>query len=157
MVIVPSSSFQLITEMEDARQAMEKFFQHLEPGGFLIMPFMSLWQEGDPLDTGWVQDGEREHPEEGTVIRRWSRARYDLEAQLEHTETRFEKSIAGEITCSEYHSRSPATRWYTQHQACEIYLQAGFTSLKMFSEFSRQPAQDDDRIFCVVGSKPDFS
>jgi len=157
IIIVPSSSFQLVTEVEDARNTMGKFFQHLEPGGLLIMPFMSIWQEGTPLENDWVQDGEAADPEEGVVIRRWSRSRYDLDQQLEHTETRFEEVIAGEIICSEYHSRSPATRWYTQHQAREIYGQAGFTGLRMFSEFSRQPARDDDRIFCVVGSKPGSS
>lgn len=154
IIIVPSSSFQLVTEIEDARRAMRRFFQHLEPGGLLIMPFMLIWQEGIPLENDWVQDGEAADPEEGVVIRRWSRSRYDLDQQMEHTETRFEKVIAGEIIYSEYHSRSPATRWYTQQQVRDIYRQAGFTDLRMYSEFSRQPARDDDRIFCVVGYKP---
>jgi len=43
VIIVPSSSFQLVIEMGDARQTMENFFRHLEPGGLLIMPFMFLW------------------------------------------------------------------------------------------------------------------
>jgi ubiquinone/menaquinone biosynthesis C-methylase UbiE len=157
IIIVPSSSFQLVTEIEDARKAMSRFFQHLEPGGLLIMPFMLIWQEGAPLAHDWALDGEETYPEEGAVIRRWSRARYDPDQQLEHTETRFEKVIAGEIILSEYHSRSPATRWYSQDQARDLYEQAGFTNLRMFSEFSRQPARDDDRIFCVAGAKPDSS
>jgi len=92
-------------------------------------------------------------PDDGAVIRCWSRARYDLKNQLEHTETRFEASLVGEIIASEYHAQSPATRWYTQSQACDLYHQAGFTDLLLFSEFSHQPASDEDKIFSVVGIK----
>ena len=156
IIIVPSSSFQLVTEVEDARKTMGNFFRHLDPGGILIMPFMLLWWEGTPLDTGWVQDGEKEGPEEGVVNRRWSRAWYELENQLEHTETRFERIEGGVITRTEYHSRSPATRWYTQQQAGELYLAAGFADLQFFSEFSPEPARFDDQIFSVVGGKPEI-
>jgi hypothetical protein len=135
---------------------MDIFYRHLEPGGILIMPFMFLRREGTPLETEWVQDGEKVRPEDGVVFQRWSRAKYDLEKQLEHTETRFETIVEGEIFSSEYHTRSPATRWYTQDQAGDLYMQAGFIDLKMYSEFSRDPAQIEDRIFCVVGLKPDM-
>lgn len=154
VIMVPSSSFQLVTDPGEARQAMHNFFKHLEPGGFLLMPFMFLREEGSPLDTGWEQDGEKELPQEGLVIRRWSRARYDLENQLEHTETRYETLSVGEIISSEYHSRSPATRWYTQDQARQLYLEAGFTNLQLFSEFTYAPAKPEDRVFCVAGLKP---
>ena len=118
------------------------------------MPFMLIWQEGTPTQTEWVLDGEMERPGDGALIRRWSRARYDLGKQLEHTETRYEVSLEEEIISSEYHSRSPATRWYTQSQARDLYHQSGFTDLMLYSEFSREPAQEDDTIFSVVGCKP---
>lgn len=154
VIIVPSSSFQLITEDEDASRVMGNFFRHLETGGILIMPFMTIWQDGDPLDTGWVMDGEREFPEGGTVIRRWSRAICDPQKKLEHTETRFEKIVGDEIIYTEFHSRSPATKWYAFEEAQELYLSAGFTSLQVFSEFSFKPYQEDDHIFSIVGVKP---
>lgn len=154
VIQVPSSSFQLLTEMKLARRAMSRFYEHLESGGILIMPFMFLWQEGSPTQTEWVPDGEVERPGDGALIRRWSRARYDLQEQLEHTETRYEISLDGEVIQSEYHSRSPATCWYTQSQARDLYHQAGFAGLRLYSEFSREPAREDDRIFSVVGYKP---
>lgn len=154
VILVPSSSFQLLTEKKLARRAMSRFYKHLESGGALIMPFMFIWQEGAPLQTKWVPDGEVERPEDGALIRRWSRATYDISKQLEHTETRYEVSLDGEVISSEYHSRSPATCWYTQNQARELYHQAGFMDLEVYSEFSREPAQDDDTIFSMVGHKP---
>lgn len=153
VILVPSSSFQLLTEANLASRAMSRFYDHLETGGILIMPFMLIWQKGMPLETDWVQDGEKLRPDDGAIIRRWSRARYDLDSQLEHTETRYEVSLDGEIISSEYHSRSPATRWYSQNQARDLYQQTGFTDLMVYSEFSREPAKEADALFSVVGIK----
>ena len=154
IIIVPSSSFQLVTDLGDATKSMANFYRHLDPGGILIMPFMQLWREGDALETDWEQDGEKVRLEDGALIRRWSRARYDPKEQMEHTETRFEEVIDGDIVNSEHHIRSPATRWYTQQQALALYRQAGFSDLKIYSEFSQEPASEDDVIFSVVGLKP---
>jgi len=154
IILVPSNSFQLVMEIDSAKRAMKHIYNHLESGGVLIMPFMIILQEGNPLEKDWVLDAEKERPDDGAVIRRWSRARFDLKNQLEHTETRFEASLDGEIVASEYHVRSPATRWYTQSQACDLYHHAGFTNLQMFSEFSHQPASEEDTIFSVVGIRP---
>lgn len=50
-ILVPSSSFQLVTEPEDAAEAMRRFHAHLEPGGTLVMSFGFVWQPEWPLQT----------------------------------------------------------------------------------------------------------
>lgn len=154
IILVPSSSFQLVTDPILARHAMQRFYQHLEPGGILIMPFMIIWKNGDPLQTDWSQTAEKTRLEDGALVRRWSRARYDPLNQLEHTEDRYEISINGELIASEHHSRSPATRWYSQGEALDLYLDIGLTQLQVFSEFSREPASQEDKIFTIVGTRP---
>lgn len=154
IVMVPSSSFQLVTDPVLAKKAMERFHQSLEPGGILIMPFMIIWQPSDPLQTDWSQTAEKMRPEDGALVRRWSRARYDPSEQLEHTEDRYEIWQNGELIASEHHSRSPATRWYSQPQAIELYRDVGFTHLQVFKEFSQQPASPEDLIFSIVGRVP---
>lgn len=153
VIMVPSSSFQLVTNPRAARRTMACFYDHLLAGGFLVMPFILIWQDGDPLQTDWVQDGEIERPADGVWIHRWSRARYDLKNQLEHTETRYEVFRDGQLITSEYHVRSPATRWYSQAQALDLYRAAGFVELQVFSEFSRKPAKADDQTYSVIGMK----
>ena len=152
VILVPSSSFQLVTDAGDATRAMVRFYERLLPGGILIMPFMLIYQGGSPLETAWRMDAEVARPEDGAVIRRWARASYDLEKQLEHTETRFEVSLDGKVIASEYHARSPATRWYSQNQARDLYLQVGISNLQVFREFSREPAAPEDTIFSIVGT-----
>lgn len=154
-IMVPSSSFQLLTDPADAREAMRRFFNHLLPGGVLVMPLMTLYT-GDSEATEVVEEWSREvvRPEDGATIRRWSRSRIDRVNNLEHTEDRYSIILKGEISASESHSRSPATRGYTQAQAIQLYTAAGFTDLRLTSDFTQEPAKPDDAIFCIWGIRP---
>jgi hypothetical protein len=148
---VPSASFQLLTDLEAARRAMARFFAHLEPGGALAMPFLRVHKPGDPLHTPWQVTGEKVRPQDGALVRRWSRADYDLEQQLESTEDRYEVVRDGELVAFEHHRRSPATRWYTQPDAVRLFRQAGFADVQVYKEFTWQPVGEDEAIFTVVG------
>lgn len=152
-ILVPSSSFQLVTDPSLALQAMARFHQHLIPGGALVMPFMVLRQAGEPDLQDWQLAKEKTRPEDGAVVRRWSTSRYDPVTQLEHTEDRYEVTFAGRVIQEERHRRSPATREYSQDQALDLYHQAGFDPIRVYSGFSRDPAQNGDTLFTVVGVK----
>ncbi len=161
-IIVPSSSFQLITNPHDAAEAMRRFLRHLEPRGTLVMPFMIFW-DGPATESivavDWEVVAEQVRPEDGLLIRRWARATYDLAQQLEHTEDRYEVIREGEIIESEYHSRSPAVRWYTPAQAIKLYEDAGFTTIRILKEFTHEPASPSDPVaknvvFSVLGERP---
>lgn len=154
-IIVPSSSFQLVTDPADAQEVMRRFFSHLLPGGVLVMPLMALYS-GDSQEAEVVEEWSREtvRPEDGATIRRWSRSRIDRINDLEHTEDRYEIILNGEIVASESRSRSPATRGYTQAQAIQLYTEAGFIDLRLTSDFTLEPAKAEDAIFCIWGTRP---
>jgi SAM-dependent methyltransferase len=153
-IIVPSSSFQLVLDLRQAQQVILNLFDHLLPGGTLVMPFMLLWKRGDPQDGSWRLTGEKTRPIDGATIRRWSKRRYDPETQLEHTEDRYEISMDGVTISTEYHVRSPATREYTQQQAQDLYIKSGFVDICIYKGFTRQPASVDDEIFSLTGKQP---
>jgi hypothetical protein len=73
---------------------------------------------------------------------------------LEHTEDRFEVLRDGVVIQSEDHARSPATRWYSQQQAIDLYRAAGFTDVHALHAFTREPAAADDNLFTVLGTRP---
>jgi ubiquinone/menaquinone biosynthesis C-methylase UbiE len=165
-IIVPSSSFQLLVDPADAAEAMRRFYDHLEPGGTLAMPFMILWSESDDQEVfdregdllsykEWKVLGEATRPEDGVRVRRWGHARFDIANQLEHTEDRYELLRGGEVIATEHHSRSPATRWYTQQQAVDLYRQAGFTGIHVVKIFDLDftPASESDTYFSVLGTR----
>jgi ubiquinone/menaquinone biosynthesis C-methylase UbiE len=156
-IIVPSSSFQLIVDRTAAAEAMRRFFQHLAPGGRLVMPFMLIWEpptdQASATTPEWMMRAEAIRPEDGAVVRRWSKAIFDLVNQLDHTEDRYELIRAGEVIDTEYQVRSPATRYYTQLQAVDLYRAAGFSHIRVVRGFTDAPAGETDRVFSVFGQR----
>ena len=151
-ILVPSSSFQLLLDSNLPPVAIGRFYEHLLPGGVLAMPFMTLWKEGDPLESEYTREATR--PSDNALVRRWSHSRFDPETELEHTIDRYEIVRDGEVTASEEHTQSPATRSYTQAQAISLYENAGFENIQVFHEFTFEPARPEDTTFCVLGFKP---
>ena len=153
-IVASSSSFQLLTDFDASREAMDRFRRHLEPGGALVMPFMTLWSEGDPIETDWQLTGEATREGDGATVRRWGRSRYDREAQFESAEYRYEVSLHGDILAEEKQTFAPETRSYTQQQAVDTYAAAGFEGIRVWREFSTDPATDSDKLFTVLGVSP---
>jgi ubiquinone/menaquinone biosynthesis C-methylase UbiE len=151
-ILVPSSSFQLLLDASLPPVAMNHFYEHLLPGGVLAMPFMTLWKQGNPLESEYTREAMR--PEDGTTVRRWQYSRFDPETDLEHTIDRYEIVRDGKVTASEEHHQSPATRSYTQEQAIVLYQEAGFKDIEVFHEFTFEPVKPEDETFCVLGFKP---
>lgn len=157
-IIVPSSSFQLVTDLNQAEGVIERLYAHLEPRGTLAMSFMLLF-DGDPQKSGtltseWELVGEETRPSDGATVQRWSRSTFDFITQLESTENRYEIVKEGEIIESDEYSRSPATRWYTQDESAELLRRTGFENIQMFHEFTQKPARPDSRVWVVRGEKP---
>ncbi len=154
-IIVPSSSFQLVTDKEDAKQAMTRFYDHLEPGGTLAMSFfVILWSEGEVLEKDWKLLAEVTRPEDGAVVRKWSSFRYEVKEQLQHTQDRYEITLNGEVIASEHHRRSPAVRFYTQTQARTLFEAAGFTNIQVLNDSDWQPVSAEEPPAMVLGERP---
>lgn len=152
-ILVPSSSFQLLLDTALPPLAMERFYEHLLPDGVLAMPFMTLWQSGDPLESESTREVIR--PEDGATIRRWQYSRFDPETELEHAIDRYEIIRDGQAVASEEHKQSPGTRSYTQDQAVALYQKAGFENIQVFHEFTSDPVKPEDTTFSVLGFKPE--
>jgi SAM-dependent methyltransferase len=152
-ILVPSSSFQLLLDPALPPRTMERFFEHLVPGGVLAMPFMTLWKQGNPLESEFTLEVIR--PEDGATIRRWSYTRFETETGFEHTLDRYEIVRDGNVIASEEHKQSPAVRSYTQAQAVALYEEAGFQDVQVFHEFTSRRAKPQDTTFCVLGFKPE--
>ncbi len=158
-IFVPSSSFLLLTDPAHAEAAMRRFYEHLKPGGVLVMPFMVLWRGSREPEhdiwSRWFVMGEATRPEDGALIRRSARGRFDMEQQLEDSEDRYDVIVDGAVVETEQHLCAPATRWYTFDQSLAVFERAGFSNVHAVREFADEPAARDDRIWTVFGSRPD--
>jgi SAM-dependent methyltransferase len=150
-IIVPSSSFLQITDLNDMRRALARFLHHLEPGGTLSMSLRVL--DPDPAEAEFEVEGEAIRPSDGALVRRWWRCWYDIPERLQHTEDRYEIIVGGEIVRSETYVRSPALTWFPPGEALALLEEAGFVNVRGAHDFTDRPVQDDDRSYVVFGMK----
>jgi len=154
-IIVPSSSFQLLVDRNAATEAMRRLRDHLAPGGILAMPFMRLWDGDDPQTTmpGDWQDVREVARDDGAVIRRSSRAWFDIAENLEHTEDLYEVVVDGGVVASERHRRDPATRGYRQDEAITLFADVGLEDIEVLAAWTFDEARPDDDPFVVIGRR----
>jgi SAM-dependent methyltransferase len=153
-IIVPSSTFQLLPTQDAAETVIKRLYQHLEQGGVLVISFQTFWKAGDPLVVEWVQIGQAARPEDGALIRRWWRMRFDPQRQMHALEEeRFEILVNGQVTVTEYYHRPDAFRWYTPAQAMALFTWAAFQNIHPLAGDSFKPAAENDRAFYVLGQK----
>lgn len=152
-ILVPSCTFQLLTDPNAAAAALHGFGAHLEPGGLLALPLNEFWRAGEPLSSPWVGPREGSLPD-GTLARRWFRVDFDPGTQSYASEDRWEVVQDDVTIAAEHHRRAPATRWYTQAEAVRLLEDAGFTDIRLLRDFEEAPASPDDRGFTVIALRP---
>ena len=157
-IFVPSLSIQLVLDPADAATTMARFYDCLAPGGVLVMSLKEKLWEHRPTPpqmqwSPWFKLAERQR-EDGDTVRRFIREMYDHDQQLEHEENRYEMLRDGEVIESEFHSRCPCVRWYSQAQALALFEAAGFTDLRMTAAESDTPATPDDNSVKIRGTHP---
>jgi SAM-dependent methyltransferase len=148
MILVPSSSFQLLLEPADAREAIRRFHDHLEPGGTLVMPFIVMEQARDER---WSAEATLE---DGSTVRRTAHDVFDPATGLESTDDVYEVLRDDVVIRSERHLRDPATRAWSEDEVAALYEEAGFADLEWCANFTREPHESTDEVFTVVARRP---
>jgi SAM-dependent methyltransferase len=146
-IMVPSSSFQLLIEPDDAAEAMRRFFAFLLPGGSLAMPFIVMDR---PYEDRFTKEATLE---DGSRVRRTSLASFDPGVGIEATDDLYEVYTNGDLVRTEHFVRPRATRAYTREGARAVFEAAGFVDLEWGADFTfddREPAE----VFTIVGHRP---
>jgi ubiquinone/menaquinone biosynthesis C-methylase UbiE len=146
-ILVPSSSFQLLIELADAREALRRFHDHLEPRGTLVMPFIAM---DKATDEHWTAEATLD---DGSTVRRTGREVFDPATGLESTDDLYEVLRDGTVVRSERHLREPATRAWREDEVAALYEEAGFNDLKWCANFTREPHKAGDEVFTVVARR----
>lgn len=151
VILIPSSSIQLIIDPVMAVKGLKYLYDLLLPGGILAASIMTLWKSGDP----YFSEVEKTATDlrEGKTYRRIARSWFEPEEECERTEDLYQLIIADQVVRQELHQRSPATRSYTQDQARDLFKKAGFKDIELYSEFTFEPVKKTDTLFTVVAKK----
>lgn len=151
VVLIPSSSLQLIIDPDLAVKALKNLYDLLLPKGIIAASIMSIWKPGDPLYSEF--DKEVTNQQDGKKYRRIARSWYDPHSECERTEDIYQLIIEDKIVKEEIHQRDPATRSYTQNQVKQLFSSAGFQNVKLYHEFTLEPVKASDTLFTVVAQK----
>jgi SAM-dependent methyltransferase len=151
VILVPSSSFQLLIDPNAAAAAMRRFHDHLETDGTLAMPWIDISKD---YPAGIEDRRTKEITEpDGAILRLTSRGWFDPATGLEHTDERFIRLIDGTVVEDARILRSPATRNYDREAIRSLHEEAGFSVSAWLSGFTREPASPDDRIVTTLARR----
>jgi SAM-dependent methyltransferase len=149
LILVPSSTLQLVTDPVLAAAAVQRLHDHLLDGGAVVASVMTLWQPGMALYNEFSQAATHA---DGAHVHRLARSWFEPATGCERTEDVYRLIVEGEVVREEVHRRAPATRSYTQAEARALFEAAGFQQVRLLSRFTFEPARDDDALFCVMAS-----
>lgn len=151
VILIPSSSIQLIIDPDLVQKSLKTLYDHLLPGGVIAVSIMTLWEPGNELFSEWEKTAI--DPESGRKYHRVARSWYDSATECERTQDIYKLIEDDKVIKEENHQRSPATRSYTQNQALELFQSAGFHEVKLYSEFTFEPVKPTDTLFTVEAKK----
>lgn len=146
-IIVPSSSFQLLLDRDEAGQALDAFHRHLEPGGTLALPIIVLEKS---YDRAWTAEAPLE---DGSTVRRTAREVFDASRRIESTDDLYEVFRDAELIRSERHVRDRATLAWTPDELRDALVAHGFDDLEFLSGFTREPHKPTDEVFTVLARR----
>ena len=146
-IFISGGSFQLLWQRADARQALRRCFDHLEPGGrLLIETFIpsEAWDAGLDQRLGQENIGEisvwgpTTLPSGETVTTQVWMDSIDRFEQIKTDKRRYELSRDGEILKTELHTLR--LRWYFTHELTLMLENAGFTDIFIHGDYSDNSA-----------------
>lgn len=144
-----NGSFMVLSDRQQAMDALERFREHLYPGGELIIDLFVPAEAEDPSLIGKNQ-GKKLWPDitsvsgDGTISTRlWTKS-VDLDEQTLISERLCELTVNGEIVKSELH-RHPM-RWYHPDEFTEMLEGADFKGIALCGDYIDRPPTKGSQI-----------
>lgn len=152
LVIVPSASFQLVLDPQQAAAAMDRFFACLDAGGTIAMAWIDIEHDHPGgADERFVKEAPLA---DGSTLRRTYRAWFDASTGLEHTDDLYERLHDGVVVDVQRQVRSPATRHYSWSAITAVHEAAGFELPRFLSPSTMAAAEPNDRVAMTVARRP---
>jgi SAM-dependent methyltransferase len=147
LVLIPSGSLQLVTDMDHVRESLRRIFDVLRPGGTFVFE-ASI---GKPKESAsWPWGGRWiTRPSDGARILISWLGHYDAVTSINCNLHRYELFKDGQLLATEIEEFD--MRQYSADELRSLLEQAGFAQVRMFENFDpSKPASDSSRDEIVI-------
>jgi SAM-dependent methyltransferase len=156
-IYVANGTFQIITDRNQALITLQRFWNHLIPGGQLLLELFI-----PPEVTQGLTCNDAEHPTRWNPIPRreadgeivttlWSES-VDLFEQILLSKRRYDLYIDGEYVRSEVHAH--LMRWYFHYEFIMMLERVGFDDITTYGDYTEKPATQESKIIIYGARRP---
>lgn len=142
-IYAPSCSFMHVTNVDEAQQTLDKFYEHLILNGQVLISVFRGWQNAQE-DLGVLYHNE-------LPVHCMRKFTYDPTSQIAKGEYYFDFQGADGNQSKEMCTL--VWRCYSPEQVCEMLTKAGFSSLEMYADYSLSSKNKDTDIVVIRAIK----
>ncbi len=142
-IYMDGGSFTAISDRQKALSTLERFRNHLTPGGQLLIglfiPDEAKGTAASPQHWGPVKCASGE----GEISTRLWTESFDLLEQTILEKRRYELKVDGQLVRSELHTLH--MRWYYKYEFIMMLEKAGFEDIHLYSDYTEEPATKESK------------
>ena len=156
-VMVPCDAFLLVVDRSEAIEALDRFYNHLEPGGLLAFTLPSPFEEDGPdwnsssFAAGWTHSSRFDRPDGSQIEETNLIEQFDRIEQIITGKVRFRILEAGEIVQEEIYPWNG--RHYFRNEVLAMLEGAGFTDIRVYGDYTTEPYSIDHTQMLFVARK----
>lgn len=153
VILVPCGSLQLVTDYNEAREAVRRLRAHLEPGGILVLTSYNMLDIYGATPSGpddWRFRARQALPD-GTELEKTSRLeQLDRLDQTLRSTVRYRRLRGDEVIEEELCNGDE--RWFLIHDLTLLLESSGFGDIRVIGNYTDNPPQESDYVFCFTAT-----
>jgi SAM-dependent methyltransferase len=149
LIFIPVASFCLVTDLQQARQALARMYEALLPGGRLVIEIeRDLGKESCSWPWGgrWIT-----RPDGAKIICNWL-GHYDAEQRVSYSLGRYELVKDAQLVATEIEDFN--IRYYGDEEIRGMLREAGFTDICFYKLYADEPVAQGDAAMVAECRKP---
>lgn len=151
-IFIPSCSFMLISDYAQAEEALKRFYEHLAPGGQLIISLFLPWYERELLANVLRLRESNIALSENISVAWYESFAYDPVEQIRQAFYRFEKYKNNVLEYAEQHAME--WRWYGRYEFEALLGKAGFEGIRAYGEYTLCEPSASTSTLCFRALRP---
>lgn len=151
-IYVPFGSFQLLSNREDAFEALRRFYAYLEPSGQLLISTFVPWEELAATNQGqWKIRRTATRPEDGATVLCLQASALDRVKQVQTNWNRYEIYLQGQLVETEM--KMSQLRWYFKYELMLMLEKVGWRDISTYGDYTDTEASEQHSTIIFSAKK----